>query len=110
MSTMSCVTGMTWSRTDVGDFFVTGFFVFFFRPFAFFFPFFRIVFERFFQSDGSRFRFGRVAVGDGRRQQEGGEKEQDGEQGKPGGHGRIHRLLIAPPLAKSGYSHALQPQ
>lgn len=44
MSAVSCVMGMTWGRTDVGDFFVADFFVFFFRRFAFFFHFFALAF------------------------------------------------------------------
>jgi hypothetical protein len=92
-------------RTAVSGFFVANFYFFlpfFFRRFAFFFSFFfRFVFERFFEGERVRFRFGGGAVRRAGGQQQAGEEQQDEEQSESVGHGRIHRLTMAPPLAKS---------
>jgi hypothetical protein len=106
-------------RTGLGGFFVADFLDFGCAEFAFvkfFFGFFAgpffgfrfaffasaFFFERFFEGQRFRFRLGRGAVRCAGGQQETGEEKQGEEQGEPVGHGRIHRLAMAPPLAKSG--------
>ncbi len=107
---------------DFLDFFGAefAFFEFFFGRFAgaffefsFFFSFF-FGFEFFFEGERGRARKEwRCVRGAG--QEQAGEGEEDYEEGEfeegeLGRHARIHRLAVAPPLAKSVYSRALHPQ
>jgi hypothetical protein len=105
----------------VADFVGFGLAQFFFRDFFlgdrafgrvfFYFFAFEFAFQRFFEGEG---------VGDGRSgsriamrggcEEERGQEEEDGEDGEAIGHGRIHRLRPAHPLAKSGYFDTLHPQ
>ena len=87
-----------------------------FLEFGFAFGFFAVFFgsEFFFEDERRRARNDLGCVGSTGPKQA-GEAEEDHEDGKPeqrqsGGHGRIHRLAMAPPLAKSAYSRALHPQ
>ena len=105
----------------VADFVGFGLTQFFFRNFFlsdrafgrlfFYFFAFEFAFQRFFEGE---------RVGDGRSssrgtmrsrcEEERGQEEEDGENGKAVSHERIHRLRLAHPLAKSGYFDTLHPQ
>lgn len=77
---------------------------FHFSPFEF-------PFQRFFEGEsvGDGRSSGRGAMRSGC-EEECGQEEENGENGKTVGHERIHRLFPAHPLAKSGYFHTLHPQ